>query len=1129
VKNEDHEDFDRCLLHVGNLPKCSEEDLREQMKQEVTTLLLSVTSEVEIVSMSVRGHAFLKAPKSATEALLALDGTSLGGRSLTVQRAQGSALQELTASLKQRGIATPRAEVTPQGTALWSLPVEVGGGLVAVPAEATKQATIESLAKKTSSFIGAPPFSADASYAVAPPTSVVKKEAEVAGRAVDNLTEAAAEEACEEAYEEPCEEAADEAFEGSAEEEVVIEEAAGALVRNLCIIAHVDHGKTTLSDTLLAASGALSSQRAGTACALDVGLEKERGITIYSSAVGLRYPQRNLQLTLVDCPGHVEFGSEVAAALRLTDGALLLVDASEGVCVQTEAVLRQALASGVQPVLVLNKLDRLLPEPEPRASADEPLVFSDDALERTYNKMIAAIDEVNAIIASHGQSTSAPTTEAAGGGGGEGEGGGTAKVRVSPLSLEDGTVCFGSAYFGWLATLDEFARLFAKRAARAGATRPVADTAGDAGDVAGGTAGDMVGDDAAAIDVAAAKALRLLSGSKRAHYVKKMCLAPLAELHALAGALQVETIDVRLRAVGGVAMALDASERALQDVKQLRRAVFRRLLPASRTLLDMITTKLPSPQVAQQTRCQLLLGGGSDADGRWVRALRACDPQGPLYMYVAKQQPVKGTKNLAAVARVFSGTARPGADVFLLDGNSSKPRKARISRVLELTALGASGALQGAGAGAVCALVGIEKACARAGTLCDEACAPALREMTFSVAPVEFCAVAAPAGSAARHLAEALPVLQRTDPLIKAYFDKETAEHVLAAAGTLHMEACVHKLRELMGTDGPRLQVQPANFAHREGVAGRTPRTDAKPGALGKTANKHNRLWLVASRLSARVVDAIEGGIIRADADVAARARHLVDLSEADRADRAGAVDEPDAPMPWDSKDARRILAFGPDGTGANVLVDSTFGVQGVDGIAEHLVSAFQELCESGPLAKERLRGVRIDLVDAKIHGEAAQRKAPQVVPAARRAMASAVLGARPTLCEPMMSATLSAPLSLVGEAYDEFATRRAIDIGHDQGSAGHGGAGYGGELSICTLEAQLPLVESRGLSEKLRGRMGGRAGALLLRFAGWAARDGEAWVVSGGGEAAEAVQQIRDRKNLGAGPPSWEALTDRL
>eukprot|EP00966_Prymnesium_polylepis_P021416 492622-Prymnesium_polylepis.1 len=130
---------------------------------------------------------------------------------------------------------------------------------------------------------------------------------------------------------------------------------------------------------------------------------------------------------------------------------------------------------------------------------------------------------------------------------------------------------------------------------------------------------------------------------------------------------------------------------------------------------------------------------------------------------------------------------------------------------------------------------------ARGGTVSDDPTLASLAPMAFSVAVVERRAVSAPAGAAARKLAEAIPALTRGDPLVRCEFDQETGETVLGGAGDLHLEACVHRLHELMGADGAKLAVGPASVAHREGVGGETPRTDARPGTLGKTANKHNR------------------------------------------------------------------------------------------------------------------------------------------------------------------------------------------------------------------------------------------------------------------------------------------------
>src|ERR1700677_2935457 len=128
-------------------------------------------------------------------------------------------------------------------------------------------------------------------------------------------------------------------------------------IRNFAIIAHVDHGTTTLVDAMLRQSGIFRANEQMVERVMDSNdLERERGITILAKATGVRY--HDIKINIVDTPGHSDFGGEVERALKLVDGVMLLVDASEGPLPQTRYVLMKALEAKLTPIVVINKIDR---------------------------------------------------------------------------------------------------------------------------------------------------------------------------------------------------------------------------------------------------------------------------------------------------------------------------------------------------------------------------------------------------------------------------------------------------------------------------------------------------------------------------------------------------------------------------------------------------------------------------------------------------------------------------------------------------------------------------------------------------------------------------------------------------
>jgi elongation factor 2 len=208
--------------------------------------------------------------------------------------------------------------------------------------------------------------------------------------------------------------------------------------------ATVDHGKSTLTDSLVQRAGIISAKNAGSARFTDTRAdEQERGVTIKSTAISLfaqlkdeedlkdipiKTEKNEFLINLIDSPGHVDFSSEVTAALRVTDGALVVVDTLEGVCVQTETVLRQALGERIKPVVIINKVDRALLE----------LQLSKEDLFQNFSRVI---ESVNVVIATYFDKS-------------------LGDVQVHP---EKGTIAFGSGLHGWAFTIRQFASRYAKK------------------------------------------------------------------------------------------------------------------------------------------------------------------------------------------------------------------------------------------------------------------------------------------------------------------------------------------------------------------------------------------------------------------------------------------------------------------------------------------------------------------------------------------------------------------------------------------------------------------------------------------------------------------------------------------
>ncbi|XP_045545400.1 elongation factor-like GTPase 1 [Salmo salar] len=375
-----------------------------------------------------------------------------------------------------------------------------------------------------------------------------------------------------------------------------------ANVRNLCILAHVDHGKTTLADSLVASNGIISSRLAGKLRYLDSREDEQiRGITMKSSAISLHYAagEKDYLINLIDSPGHVDFSSEVSTAVRLCDGAIVIVDAVEGVCPQTQAVLRQAWLENIRPVLVINKIDRLIMELK---------LTSQEA----YTHLQKILEQVNAVTGSLFTSKvledRAVKEERAEEDKEEGdiepaECPGSEQVYDWSAGLEDsddsqlyfspdqGNVVFASAIDGWGFSIQQFAQIHSQRM-------------GIRAEVLLKTLwGDFYLN---------AKAKKIMKGAhakgKKPLFVQLVLDNIWSLYDAVVTRRDKEKIDKMMMSLGVKVMTRDLRH---SDPKVLLSAICSQWLPVSQAVLFMVCDKLPSPLDMTSERIERLMSVGA--------------------------------------------------------------------------------------------------------------------------------------------------------------------------------------------------------------------------------------------------------------------------------------------------------------------------------------------------------------------------------------------------------------------------------------------------------------------------------------------------------------------------------------
>ncbi|KAK9446735.1 P-loop containing nucleoside triphosphate hydrolase protein [Limtongia smithiae] len=789
-------------------------------------------------------------------------------------------------------------------------------------------------------------------------------------------------------------------------------QATPACVRNICILAHVDHGKTSLSDCLLASNGIISQKMAGKVRYLDSREdEQERGITMESSAISLYFKilqhnsadgtsdLREYLINLIDSPGHIDFSSEVSTASRLCDGALVLVDAVEGVCSQTVTVLRQAYLEHIKPVLVINKVDRLVTELQLT-----PL--------EAYTHMSKVLEKVNAVVGSFFASERM-----------EQDVSDDLYTEMDDEHLyfapESNNVIFASAIDGWGFTVQQFAVIYEKKL---GMKRAALEKV-------------LWGDyyfDPKTKKVLTSKSLK--GRNLKPIFVQFVLDNIWAVYDCTVMNRDLEKTDKVVKALNVKILPRDLRSK---DTRSLLTTIFNQWLPLSSAVLVTVVNQIPAPVTAQRGRIPAILDsapGGDMIDPAIREAMLACDASGPVSAFVSKmiaipendlpkhkrgagaatdaeaigdirervreareaaskaraealekeggdpvapptsasladmlaqldmteKEKVQHKEVMIGFARLYSGTLSVGQEIYVL-GPKYNPlfpdRYVSKCAITDLYLLMGRELLplDTVPSGNVVGIGGLDGVVLKSATLFSTPGGVNLAGVNLSSAPIVRVALEPERPSELPELERGLRLLNQADPCVQIVL-QENGEHVILTAGELHLERCLKDLRERFA--GVEIHASEPIVPYRESIVRIAEMNPPKNSELPRgtsvvsVAGAQVAVRLSVRPLPAAVTDflvsyagAIQALLRRGVAEVVVEeedgesfaATKLLTLDELrERLTEEFATAEY-AKEVWAGV-VDKICVFGPKYVGPNVLIDAT-----PDSILRHTLSKKEE------------------------------------------------------------------------------------------------------------------------------------------------------------------------------------------
>jgi elongation factor 2 len=448
--------------------------------------------------------------------------------------------------------------------------------------------------------------------------------------------------------------------------------------------------------------------------------------------------------------------------------------------------------------------------------------------------------------------------------------------------------------------------------------------------------------------------------------------------------------------------------------------------PLHEVLLDAVIHHIPNPLEAQKIRIPVIWKGNLDSE--IGKAMMNCDPNGPTAFMVTKiiMDPHAGE---VAVGRLFSGTIKKGDELYVI----GMPDVNRV-QIVALSVGADRIPVDTMAAGNIVAVTGLKDAVAGSTVSSLKDMEP-FEKIVHYTEPVVTVAVEAKHMKDLPKLVEVLRMVAKADPSIQVEINQETGEHLLSGMGELHLEVTQYRIINEYKVD---IKASQPIVVYRECVKG-------KGGPFeGKSPNKHNRFYIEVEPLEEAVFEAIRSGEIQTEGrikDVKALAKKLQDLG-------------------MDREEAKGVVAF----KDTNIFLDVTKGIQYLHETIELCKQAFEEAMNLGPLAQEKVMGLKVRLVDAKLHEDSIHRGPAQVIPATRSAIYGAMCLGERILLEPIQKVFINVPQEYMGDAVRELQSRRGIieDIKQEQENT--------------VVVARAPVAEMFGFASAIRSATQGRA-----------------------------------------------------